>query len=577
MRNKEIADIFSRIADVLEIKDENVFRIRAYRTAAQNIMNLSRELDDIYKKDPSGLENIPGIGKDLKEKIVEMLETGKLKYFNDLMKEFSPGFLDMLDLAGLGPKKLRKLQEKLGIKNVEDLKKACEKGKLEDIEGMGAKSQEKLLEAIGHFKKKEGRMLLPEADAYADEIITYLKKSKFFKKLEKAGSLRRGRETVGDLDILSIATDAKKAMDHFVNYPDCESVVAKGLTKGSIVLRNGPQVDLRIIESRRFGAALQYFTGSKQHSVKVRKIAKSKGYKVNEYGVFSVKKAGKERMVAGKTEEEVYKKVGMDWIPPELREDTGEVEAAMEGGLPKNLLKEKDIKGDLHLHTTESDGRATIEELAEKAREKGYEYIGISEHSKLVRVARGLDEKRLLKHVERIRKIDKKVKGIKILAGVEVDILGDGSLDLKDHALKELDIVIAAIHSKFKLSKKEQTERILRAMDNKYVNALAHPSGRLITTRTPLQIDFDRIFSQAAGANIYLEVNTHGDRMDLNDVHCKRAKELGAKFLISSDAHALDQLDLLTFGVITARRGWVEKKDVLNTYPLDKMFKALKR
>jgi DNA polymerase (family 10) len=290
-----------------------------------------------------------------------------------------------------------------------------------------------------------------------------------------------------------------------------------------------------------------------------------------------VKKAGKERMVAGKTEEEVYKKVGMDWMPPELREDRGEVEAAMEGSLPKNLLKEKDIKGDLHLHTTESDGRATIEELIEKAREKGYKYIGISEHSKLVRVARGLDEKRLLKHVERIRKIDKKVKGIKVLAGVEVDILGDGILDLEDYALKELDIVIAAIHSKFKLSKKAQTERILRAMDNKYVNALAHPSGRLITTRTPLQIDFDRIFKQAAAANIYLEINTHGERMDLNDVHCKRAKELGAKFLISSDAHALEQLDLLTFGVITARRGWVEKKDVLNTYPLDKMIKALKR
>ncbi len=577
MRNREIADIFSRIADILEIKDENVFRIRAYRTAAQNIMGLSRELEDVYKKDPQDLSNIPGIGKDLKEKIIEMIETGKLKYFNELMKEFSPGFLDMLDLAGLGPKKLKKLKEKLGIKNVEDLRKACEKGKLENIEGMGAKTQVKLLEAIGYFKKREGRMLLPEADAYADEVIEYLKKSKLFKKLEKAGSLRRGMETVGDLDILSIATDAEKAMDYFVNYPDCESVLAKGQTKGSIIIRNGPQVDLRIIEEQRFGAALQYFTGSKQHSVKVRKIAKRKGYKINEYGVFSVKKTGKDRMVAGKTEEEVYKKVDMDWIPPELREDRGEVEAAAEGTLPKNLLKEKDIKGDLHLHTVESDGRATIEELVAKAREKGYDYIGIADHSKLVRVANGMDEKRLLKHTEKIRKIDKKTKGVKILTGVEVDILTDGRLDLEDYALKDLDIVIAAIHSKFSLSKKEQTERILRAMDNKYVNALAHPSGRLITTRTPIQVDFDKVFKKAAEENIYLEVNTHGNRMDLSDIHCRRAKELGAKFIISSDAHALEQLDLLTFGIVTARRGWVEKKDVLNTYTLDKLFKALKR
>jgi DNA polymerase (family 10) len=577
MNNRQISDIFSHIADILEIKDENVFRIRAYRTAAQNVLNLSQELADIYQRDPSEIGNIPGIGKDLKEKIVEMIETGKLKYFNDMMKEFSPGFLDMLNLAGLGPKKLKKLREELGIENVDDLRKACEKGQLENIEGMGAKTQEKLLEAIGHYKKREGRMLLPEASEYADEIINYLGKSKNFKKLEKAGSLRRGRETIGDLDILAVAADSKKAMDHFVDFPEVDSVIAKGSTKSSVKLKNGPQVDLRVIEAGRFGAALQYFTGSKEHNVKVRKIAKAKGYKVNEYGVFSVGKTGKERMVAGKTEEEVYKKLGMEYIPPELRENRGEVEGAMEGNLPKKLLDIKDIKGDLHMHTNESDGNNSIEEMAKYAKKKGYEYIGITEHSKLVRVANGLDEKRLLKHIERIKKADKKVKGIKILTGVEVDILPDGKLDIKDYVLKELDIVIAAIHTRFKMSRKDQTDRVLKAMDNKYVNALAHPSGRLITTRTPIQVDFDKIFKRAAESNICMEVNTHGERMDLNDVHCKRAKEIGAKFLISSDAHSLEQLDKLGFGVITARRGWVEKRDVINTMPLDKVRKALKR
>ncbi|MGB2630398.1 MAG: DNA polymerase/3'-5' exonuclease PolX [Candidatus Omnitrophota bacterium] len=577
MTNSEIAGIFSKIADILELKDENVFKIRAYRTAAQNITGLSQELNDIYKQDPSAIGNIPGIGKDLKEKIIEMIETGKLKQFEDLMKVFSPEFLDMLNLSGLGPKKLKKLRDELGIKNVDDLRNACEKGKLEGIEGMGAKTQEKLLAAIGHYKEREGRMLLPEASEYVDKLMAYLKRSKNFKKLEKAGSLRRGRETIGDLDILAAAKDSRKAMDYFVKFPGVEDVIAKGPTKSSIRLKNGPQVDLRVIEGSRFGAALQYFTGSKDHNVAVRKIAKAKGYKVSEYGVFSVTKAGKEKMVAGKTEEEVYRKLGMDLIPPELRENRGEIEAAMKGTLPEKLISEKDIRGDLHLHTTESDGRGSIEEMAEAAKKKGYEYIAVTEHSKLVRVAKGLDEKRLLKHIERIRKADKKIKGIKILTGIEVDILTDGTLDLKDSVLKELDIVIASIHSRFSLEQKEQTGRILKAIDNRYVNALAHPSGRLITTRTPIKVDFDKIFRKAAEENIYMEVNVHGERMDLNDVHCKRAKELGVKFLISSDAHTVEQLDKLVFGVITARRGWVEKDDVLNAKPLEKLTKSLRR
>jgi len=577
MDNKQIAVAFSRIADILEIKGENVFRIRAYRSAAQNIMDLARPLGEIYQEDPSGLDRIPGIGKDLKEKIIEMLGTGKLRYHDELMKEFSPGFLDMLTLAGLGPKKLRKLKDELGIRNVDALEKACKKGSLEKIEGMGARTQEKLLESIKHFRKVEGRMLLPEADVLSDEIITYLRKSKNFKKIEKAGSLRRGRETIGDLDILAIAADRKKAMDYFLSQPGVENVIAKGNTKSSISLADGPQVDLRVVDASCFGAALVYFTGSKQHNVKIRTIAKKMGYKVNEYGVFSVSPSGKEKIVAGRTEEEVYHKLGMKWIPPELRENTGEIKAAEEGTLPEKLLETKDIKGDLHMHTVASDGNATVEEMAEAAQKRGYKYLAITDHSKHVRVANGMDEKRLLKEVEKIRKIDRKIKGIKILAGIEVDILADGKLDLEDYALKELDVVIAAVHSNFSFDREKQTDRILKAMDNKYVNILAHPSGRLITTRSAIYADFDRIFTKAVENNIFLEINTHGDRIDLNDVNCRRAKELGARFVIGTDAHDTEQLGGLVYGVITARRGWLEKKDVLNTSSFDKLIKAMNR
>ncbi|NQT32301.1 MAG: DNA polymerase/3'-5' exonuclease PolX [Candidatus Omnitrophica bacterium] len=578
MTNREISIIFSRIGDILEIKSENVFRVRAYRTAAQNIMGLARELSDIYAANPEDLENIPGIGKDLKEKIIEMISTGKLKYYEALAREFPKGFLDMLSLSGLGPKKLKKLRDEIKIKNVDDLEKACKKGKLENIEGMGAKTQEKLLGAIEHFRKREGRMLLPEADEWAGKIVSYLKKDKNFKKIEKAGSLRRGKETVGDIDILTTAARSKKAMDRFTSYPETESIIAKGMTKASIQVTEGPQVDLRVVDAKCFGAALQYFTGSKQHSVEVRKIAKGKGYKVSEYGVFSVdKKTGRERMAAGKTEEKVYKKLGMEWIPPELRENRGEIEAAIKGTLPKNLIKLSDIKGDLHLHSVASDGNARVEELASQAKKKGYEYIAVTDHSKLIKIANGMDEKRLLKHADRVRKLDKKIKGIKILVGIEVDILEDGKLDLEDYALREMDIVIAAIHSRFALPKEKQTARILKGLDNKYVNALAHPSGRLITRRTGLNFDLDKVFSKAAEENIFLEINTHGERIDLNDLNCRRAGELGARFMISTDAHDISQMDLVKYGVITARRGWLERKDVLNTYPLEKMLKELKK
>lgn len=578
MTNKEIAHIFSRIADALEMKGENVFRVRAYRTAAQNIKGLARQLSDVYALDPEKIDSVQGIGKDLKAKIIEMIETGSLTYYKELMDEFPEGFLDMLDIAGLGPKKLIKLRDELEIENIVDLEVACRKGRLEDIEGMGAKTQEKLLDAIQYYRRSEGRMLLPDAYEYSDEILEYLEGSELFKKLERAGSLRRGCETIGDLDVLAVAENAEEAMDYFIKYPKVKNVIAHGATKSSILLKDGPQIDLRIVADESFGSALQYFTGSKEHNVEVRKIAKKKGFKVSEYGVFKLSAKGKkEKYVAGKTEEEVYKALGMDWVAPELRASRGEVLAALRGKLPKDLLDLSDIKGDLHMHTNATDGRASVEDLACAAKAKGYKYIGITDHTKNVRVANGMDEKRLIKHIDKIRKIDSKTKGIKILAGAEVDILGDGKLDIEDEVLAELDIVIAAVHSKFSLPKDKQTARILKALDNKYVNALAHPSGRLIITRKALELDLDKIFRKAARNNVFLEINTHGQRIDLNDVNCMRAKELGVRMVINTDAHEVSHMDQMKYGVITAKRGWLEKKDILNTYALAEVKKMLKK
>lgn len=577
MNNKQISTIFSRIADMLEVKNENIFRVRAYRTAGQNILNLSRDLQDVHKEDPDKIGSIQGVGKDLKEKIIEMITTGDLEYYRDLMKEFKPGFLDLLDISGLGPKKLKKLRAELNVENIDDLEKVCRNGKLAALDGMGEKTQNKLLESISHFRQREGRMLLTEADAWADEIIDHLKGSRLFKRIEKAGSLRRGKETVGDIDILTVAPDIDKAMNCFTDLPGIETVIGKGKTKSSISLKEGPQVDLRVIDEKCFGAAHVYFTGSQQHNIKLRHLAKKNNWKVSEYGVFSIAKSGRETFIAGKTEEELYKKLGMDWIPPEMRENRGEIEAALSGKLPEDLIGIKSIKGDLHLHTDETDGRSSLEEIIAKAKSKKYKYIAITNHSELVRIANGMDEKRLLEHMEQVRKAASKEKNIKIIFGSEVDMLEDGTLDYPDSVLKELDVVIAAIHSKFALSKEKQTNRVLKAMDNRHVNFLAHPSGRLITTRKPLELDFEKIFKKAAENNVFLEINTHGERIDLNDNNCARAKELGARFVINTDAHEDIQMDKMKYGVMTARRAWLGKKDVLNTYSFAKMMKELKK
>ena len=577
MDNKEAALIFRDIADILEIKNENIFRVRAYRQAASRIEALGRQLSEMYKEDPSSISDVPGIGKDLFGKIEEMVTTGHLEFYSRLVKEFPAGFLDLLNLPGLGPKKLRKLRDVLGVKNIDELEKACLSGKIAGIEGMGEITQRKIIAEISRFKKNEGRMLAPLAEELADRIILHLSSDSNFKKIEKAGSLRRGAETVGDIDILVWAKDPLRAARRLVSFPGAERVLSKGPSKCSIEAEGAHQVDMRLVEKKCFGAALLYFTGSKQHNIKIRQLAKKKNYKLNEYGVFSISPSGREKFLAGKTEKEVYEQLSMQWVPPELREDRGEVEASLKGRLPKDLLELGDIRGDLHLHTVDSDGMMTLEGLIEAALEKGYSYMAVTNHSKLVRIANGMDEKRLLKHVEHIRKISRKYKKIKVLAGVEVDILRDGTLDLEDAALKELDIVIAAVHSNFSADRNSQTERLIRAIDNRYVNILAHPSGRLITKRDPLDFDKRKVFLRASQNNVVLEINTHGERVDLNDIDCMLAKELGAKFAVNTDSHQKRHMDGMKLGVSTARRAWLEKKDVVNTYSFEELRKVLKR
>lgn len=577
MENKAIASIFREIADILEIKDENVFRIRAYRQAADRIEGIDRQLYEIFAEDPGAIRNIPGVGRDLAGKIEEMVTTGHLEFYSRLVKEFPPGFLELLNIPTLGPKKLRDLRNILSVKNIHDLEKVCRNGKVAELDGMGEKTQKKLLEGISLVARSEGYMLADEGAELADKIIEFLMEDGNFKKIEKAGSLRRGVELVGDIDILAQVKDQEKAANKFVSFPMTQRIIAKGSTKCSIEVGPSRQIDLRMVDEECFGAALVYFTGSKQHNIKIRNIAKKNALKLNEYGVFAINVDGKERLVGGKTEKEVYKKLRMQWIPPELREDRGEVEAALKGEIPRDLVQFEDIKGDLHLHTVDTDGKMGLDELIEAAMEKGYHYMAVTNHSKLVRIANGMDEKRLLEHVGHVRKTAKRYGKIKVLAGVEVDILRDGTLDIEDYALRELDIVIAAVHSNFSADREIQSERLLRAMDNKYVNILAHPSGRLIRKRAALDFDRDRIFTRAAENNVMLEINTHGERVDLNDTACLRAKALGAKFVISTDAHEKRHMTGMKLGVATARRAWLTKKDIVNTYTFDKLVKSLKR
>ncbi len=577
MENADIAKIFYEIADLLEIKGENPFRVRSYRNAGLVIEGLPESVKAIVEKNEKELEEIPGIGKSIHEKIVEILKTGKCSYHQELLKEFPSGILELLKVQGVGPKKVKLLYENLGIKNVSDLEKAASAGRLRDLPGMGEKTEANILKAIKGLKGSEGRFKIAAALSYAEPLVEYLKKTPDVFDVQLAGSLRRWKDTIGDIDILVTCKKGAPVMDRFVSYPDVYSVVAKGETKSTVILKNGLQADVRVLEKKAYGAALQYFTGSKQHNIAIRDKAKKIGLKISEYGVFREKD---DKCVTGEKEEDVYKAIGLPWIPPELRENRGEIEAAEKERLPL-LVDIKDIKGDLHIHTNESDGSNTIEEMAEYAMKKGYQYIAVTEHSKAVGIAHGLDEKRLLRQMNEIDKINSQLvtrnPKFRILKGIEVDIKADGSLDLDVKVLTKLDIVVGAVHSKFNMTEDEMTKRIIKAIESGIINIIAHPTGRLIAAREPYPVNMKKVMEAAKKNKVIMELNAYPDRLDLNDIHCKLAKEMGVMVAISTDSHNRLHMENIKFGVYTARRGWLEKKDIINTRSLNDLLKILQR
>lgn len=570
MRNKEIAEIFYQIADLLEIKGELEFKVRAYRRAAQRIETLEEDIEELCRK--GKLRSIPGIGESIASKIKELIETGRLEYLEKLKREVPEDLIKLMDIPGVGPKKALVLYKKLGITTVEQLRDACKKGRLRHLEGFGELTERNILRGIEMLERSKDRFLINVAYENGHRLVEYLKKNKDVLSISIAGSLRRMKETIGDIDILVSSLNPDNIMEDFVRYPDVKIVLAKGSKKSSVILRDGIQVDVRVVKPESFGAALQYFTGSKEHNIQIRNIAMKMGLKINEYGVF---RKDTEEYIAGRTEEEVYKAIGLDYIEPELRENRGEIELAQQGKLPK-IVKYEEVKGDFHIHSTWSDGTASIEEIARKAQELGYEFVGIADHSASLKVAHGLSEEDLLKKIQEIRKLQERFD-VRIFAGTECDIKPDGSLDYSNKILKELDFAYAAIHTKFKMDRKEMTERIIKAMENEYINILAHPTARMIGKREPIDIDLEKIFEVARETNTFMEINAFPDRLDLNDVHAKMAKEMGVKMAIGTDSHALDHMRFLRFGTAMARRGWLEKKDILNTYDLREIEKAFGR
>ncbi|MBI4379861.1 MAG: DNA polymerase/3'-5' exonuclease PolX [candidate division NC10 bacterium] len=565
MRNLEIAKLFNEIADLLEIKDENVFKIRAYRRAAMNLESLTEEIEAVAAR--GGLTEIAGIGKDLAAKIGQALDRGRIEYLEELRREIPRGVVELMAIPGVGPKTAKLLFEKLQVDSVEKLEALAQEGKLLGLPGIKQKTIENIVKGIQVVKKGRERMPLGRALPLAREIVQALEKLPQVKKISMAGSLRRMRETVRDFDLLITSTKPAKVMEIFTSLPQAAEVLVHGETKATIRHREGIQVDLRVVEPGCFGAALQYFTGSKEHNIRVRELASRKGLKVSEYGVFS-EATGKR--LAGATEEEVYRAIGLPYIPPELREDAGEIEAALEGRLP-NLLELDDLRGDLHAHTNWSDGHHDLEALVEAAHRKRYEYVIVSDHSRSSTVAHGLSEERLIEQIGQIRALNKKYTNLRILAGSECDILADGRMDFPDRVLAQLDIVLCAVHSRFKQGRAEMTARIVKALSNPYVHILAHPTGRLIGERDPYDVDLEAVFAAAKQHGKAVEINAQPSRLDLNDHHARRAKELGVMLSIDTDTHFLDQLENMTLGVATARRAWIGKSDVVNAMPLEKL------
>ena len=569
VHNKDIIRVLETVADLLDIQKENQFRTRAYRQAAQTINSLPDSVTEMIDKGED-LTRLSGIGEDLAGKIKTIAQTGSLPLLEELQEQIPPSLQELLRIPGLGPRGVKVIYDALGVTDLQGLKKAAEQDLLQDLEGFGEKTQKKILEEIKKNNSHEDRMLFRDAQAISRTLLDYLKKLDGVKKVAAAGSLRRKKETVGDLDILLSCKRGTDAMGHLLDYEDVEKVVVQGKTKTSVVLRSGLQVDLRVVAHASYGSALLYFTGSKAHGIKLRKRGMERELKINEYGVYKNKKK-----VAGKTEHQIYKNLGLAFIPPELREDRGEIEAAEKDQLPK-LVQRRDIKGDLHVHTKKTDGHQSIEEMAREAEKLGYEYLAITEHSKRVTVAGGLDAEELEKHIRDIEKVNQGMDNIEILTGAEVDILEDGSLDLPDEILSRLDVVIGSVHYKFNLSRKKQTRRIVTAMENPYFMILGHPTGRKINQREPMDLDLDDIFSAAKDNGCFLELNAFYDRLDLTDIACIQAAKKKVGVVINTDAHRTPHMDYMDFGVAQARRGWLEAKDVLNTRSLKQLRKCLK-
>lgn len=570
VHNSEIADIFDHLADLLEIKGANRFRVRAYRAAAQTVRDQSRSMADMLE-DGEDLSELPDIGEDLAGKIEEIVGTGQLELLEETKDEVPEAIAEITRIPGIGPKRAKALFDELDIRSLDDLKKAAEDGKIREVEGFGKKTEASIREELEKGDISETRSRLAEAEDFAEPLLAYIRDIDGVKQATIAGSYRRRKETVGDLDILATAKKGSGVSDRFIDYDEVEEVVSHGESRTTVILRSGLQVDLRVVPEVSYGAAMHYFTGSKAHNIACRRRAIDRDLKLNEYGLFK----GDDR-IAGETEEEVYEEIGLPWIPPELRENRGEIEAAEKGELPE-LIELDDLRGDLHCHTTASDGRHSLSKMAEAAKERGYDYLAITDHSKSQTVAGGLTEDELSNQIDEIAALNEDLDGLRLLAATEVDILEDGSLDFPDELLERLDLVVASVHSKFDLSEEKQTDRILRAMDNPHVSIIGHPTGRIINERRAYPLNMERIVKAAADTGCALEINATPMRLDLNDVHARMARDAGVRIAISTDAHSTAGLANIRYGVGQARRAWLEAGDVLNTRSWTDLSGLLKR
>jgi DNA polymerase (family 10) len=572
MENRAIARLLSETADLMEIADEDSFRIRSYRNAAGVIESHPEQISAILKNPERKVTDIAGIGKGIALVLAEIEQRGSFERRDEMLGKYPPTALELLKIQGLGPKSIRLLFEHFRCSTIDDLERLCREQKLRDLPRMGAKLEEKVLRSIASYRQRAGRFLLNFAQGVADDLVEYLNRVGGVEKITPAGSLRRGRETVGDLDLLVTGPGAADALEKFVAHPKTQEVLGKGPNKASIKYgQEGLQVDLRALPAESYGAALQYFTGSKEHNVSLRQRALKMGWTLNEY---SLARIDNNERVAGETEEEIYENLGLAWIPPELRENSGEIEAAAAGQLP-NLVDLGQIRGDLHMHTLETDGRASLEEMAEAAHARGYEYIAITDHSKALAMANGLDEKRAVAFAHQVRDMDQKGLGLRVFSGLECDIRRDGAMDLENDALAELDLVIGSVHSYMNLDSAEMTDRLMRALECPYLRVLGHPTGRILQHREPFPFDFDLIAAEAARRNVYLEINASPERLDLGSTMVRAAKAKGCKFVISTDAHHPKHLGNMTYGVRVARRGWLEAGDILNTLPIAQFAKAI--